>query len=184
MIEIILGIATILGGITAIWFFFDKYKEKKENLSEPEQVVNPPNQINALPVIQIILNSIDWAWGRELDYSASGEDWNTLNLIISFTVRNTGTPVSIVHTQIDIPNFKSDTNPGSQLVDSANQAIIQFEWEVYDDYSGYDEEKLMNLPSETLSGVLNFTDSIGNEYSYSFKVPPAPKEYPKSTYGF
>lgn len=35
--EIILAFATILGGITAIWFFIDKFKEskKKKNLIEP-----------------------------------------------------------------------------------------------------------------------------------------------------
>lgn len=38
--EIILGFATILGGLTAVWFFWDKYNEKNHWVYEDKQVNN------------------------------------------------------------------------------------------------------------------------------------------------
>lgn len=42
--EIVLAIATLLGGVTAVWFFVDKYNEKKQlkNYIEP-LTSNPPS---------------------------------------------------------------------------------------------------------------------------------------------
>lgn len=46
--EIILSIATILGGITAIWFFIDKFKEskKEKNLIKPLNQAQPTQKQN------------------------------------------------------------------------------------------------------------------------------------------
>lgn len=41
-LEIILGIATILGGITAIWFFVDKFRESRQH----KKTITPTTAIN------------------------------------------------------------------------------------------------------------------------------------------
>lgn len=50
--EIILAIATILGGITAIWFFIDKYRERKGK----KQFLQP---LASVPAAAVVDNTID-----------------------------------------------------------------------------------------------------------------------------
>ena len=61
--EIVLGIATLLGGVTAIWFFWEKFRESRRNAKFVEPLTSSPNVQASRAIDSRVLGAIQS--GRE-----------------------------------------------------------------------------------------------------------------------
>ena len=136
------------------------------------------------PKIEISETEACWRWHctpQCVEYDVP----DFLALEVSFLVRNPGSPVSIAVEQATIPGVGHSSRKVEKLVDPAHQAEVRFGWIMYQEGTGelwntqgMDEEIRAwdELPRKPSQGNLTLTDSLGNEYQYSFHVPGAPPE--------
>jgi len=112
-----------------------------------------------------------WVWlDRDDD---EGWHWDVFCLSLSFILRNQGVPVSIRQTRIQIDGIteacQDRWTDRDILVGPAHQGSLDYEFD-------FGEKPREDLFLKSCPARLFLRDSLGNEYSKKFIVPPATRK--------